>query len=282
MKKPIILIIVTLLLSLAFNNLFAGAWTQKKNSGFYKLGVRYINTTNVYDEDGNKVEVPKLTNLFLALYGENGINDQITLIANISLFESIKLDDFKANANIVSEGGSNSGIADSEIGLRYNIWQGEGSIVSLELLLGLPIGNTDNKLGLYTGDDEFNQNINALFGQSLYPLPLYFSTQIGFNNRNNGFSDEIRYAAEIGFNFIPSMLIALKIHGVQSLENGDEFVHGGSYGFYSNDQKYLAFGPELSYSITKSFGLSLGFESATNAANVPSALAYSFGIYFKN
>jgi len=111
---------------------------------------------------------------------------------------------------------------------------------------------------------------------------LYLSAQVGFNNRTGGFSDEIRYATEIGFNFIPSMLQALKIHGVQPLENGDDFVYGGNYGFHSNNQKYLAFGPELNYSFTKSIGISLGFESATNAANVPSALAYSFGIYFKN
>lgn len=282
MKKYPFILIVIILSSISFNNLFAGAWTQKKNSGFYKLGLRYISANNVYDKDGNKVEVPKLTNLFLALYGENGINDQITLIANISLFESIKINDYKDNGNITLKGGSNSGIADSEIGIRYKIWKGEGSIFSTELILGLPIGDTQNKLRLYTGDDEFNQILNILYGQSFYPLPLYLSTQVGFNNRTGGFSDEIRYAAEIGFSFIPSVLIAFKINGTQTLENGDEFVHGGNYGFHSNNQKYLAFGPELSYSITKSFGLTLGVESATNAANVPSALAYSFGIYFKN
>ena len=282
MKKYPFILILIILSSISFNNLFAGAWTQKKNSGFYKLGLRYINTTNVYDKDGNKVEVPKLKNLFLALYGEYGINDQFTLITNLSLLESIKIEDQIDNGSIVSKGGSNSGIADSEIGLRYRIWQGEGSIISTELILGLPIGDTDNKMKLYTGDGEFNQIINILFGQSFYPLPLYLSAQVGFNNRTGGFSDEIRYAAEIGFSFIPSVLFAFKINGTQSLENGNETVLGGGYGFHSNDQKYLAFGPELSYSITKSFGLTLGIESATNAANVPSALAYSFGVYFKN
>jgi len=282
MKKHLLMIVITLLLSFTFNNIYAGAWTQKKNSGFYKLGLRYISANNVYDKDGNKIEVPKLTNLFIALYGEYGINDQFTLIANLSLLESIKVEDQIDNGSIVSKGGSNSGIADSEIGFRYKFWQGEGSVFSTELIFGLPIGNTDNKLGLYMGDDEFNQNVNVLFGQSFYPLPLYLSTQVGFNNRTGGFSDEIRYAAEIGFSFIPSVLLAFKINGTQTLENGSETVLGGGYGFHSNDQKYLAFGPELIYSFTKSIGISLGFESATNASNVPSALAYSFGVYFKN
>jgi len=282
MKKHFLLIGLTLMLSFGINNLYAGAWTQKKNSGFYKLGLRYISANNVYDKDGNKADIPKLTNIFLALYGEYGINEQFTLIANLSLLESINIEDQIDNGSIVSKGGSNSGIADSDIGLRYKIWQGEGSIFSTELILGLPIGDTENKLRLYTGDDEFNQIFNILYGQSFYPLPLYLSTQVGFNNRTGGFSDEIRYAAEVGFSFIPSVLLAFKINGTQTLENGNETVLGGGYGFHSNDQKYLALGPELSYSISKSFGLTLGIESATNAANVPSALAYSFGIYFKN
>jgi outer membrane putative beta-barrel porin/alpha-amylase len=282
MKKTISLVLFGILFSMTFSNLYAGAWTQKANSGFYKLGMRYISATNLYDKDGNKIEIPKLTNLFIALYGEYGLNDQLTLIANFSLLESIKIDDFKNNGNVVLKGSSNNGIADSELGLRYKIWQGEGSILSTELFFGIPVGDTENKNGLYTGDNEFNQNINILLGQSFYPFPLYFSAQIGFNNRAGGFSDEVRYATEIGFNFIPNLLLALKIYGVETLENGSDNVVGGSYGFHSNNQKYLAFGPELNYSITNSIGLSLGFESATNAANVPSALAYSFGIYFKN
>lgn len=274
MKHPKYAIFVVILFSF---NVFAGAWTQEKNSGFYKFGARYISATNIYDKDGNKIDIPKLTNLFLALYGEYGINDQLTVIANLSVLESIKIDD-----SALLKGDSNSGIADSELGIRYKIWQGDFSVLSTELFFGLPIGDTDNALGLYTGDGEFNQNLSILYGQSFYPLPLYFSIQAGFNNRTAGFSDEIRYAAEVGFNFIPNILFALKIHGIQSIENGSENIIGGRYGFHSNNQTYLAFGPEIIYAFTKSFGISVGFESATNAANVPSALAYSFGIYFKN
>jgi hypothetical protein len=282
MKKHPFLLVILLLFSITLNNLFAGAWTQKANSGFYKLGSRYISATNYYDKDGNKKEIPKLTNIFLAFYGEYGISDQLTLIANLALLESITIDDSKNNGSTESKGGSNSGFADSDLGLRIKVWRGEGSILSTELFLGIPIGNTEDELGLYTGDDEFNQIVNILYGQSFYPLPLYLSAQTGYNNRTGGFSDEIRYAAEIGFNLIPNILLTLKIHGVQTLENGSDNVIGGSYGFHSNNQKYIAFGPEINYSITKSIGLNLGLESATNASNVPSALAYSFGIYFKN
>ena len=47
MKKYPFILIVIILSSISFNNLFAGAWTQKKNSGFYKLGLRYISANNV-------------------------------------------------------------------------------------------------------------------------------------------------------------------------------------------------------------------------------------------
>ena len=91
MKKNNFMTIIIILLFFSLNNLFAGAWTQEKNSGFYKLGMRYISATNVYDKDGKKIEIPKLTNLFIALYGEYGINDQLTVIANLSALESIKI-----------------------------------------------------------------------------------------------------------------------------------------------------------------------------------------------
>lgn len=263
-------------------NLNAGAWTQEKNGGFYKLGMRYISTTTVYDNDGNKVKIPQLTNLLLSFYAENGLNDHLTLIANASLFERIKINDFTSNGNIVSNGGSNSGIGDSELGFRYRLWHDDGSVFSTELIFGLPVGDTDNNLGLYTGDGEFNQILNILYGKSYYPVPLYLSAQVGFNNRTGGFSDEIRYSVEVGYSIVQNLLLALKIHGVQTLKNGDPIVFSGNYGFHSNDQKYLAFGPELNYSFTHSAGISFGFDSATNAANVPSALAFSFGIFFKH
>jgi hypothetical protein len=263
-------------------SLSAGAWTQKANGGFYKLGVRYISATNYYDKEGKKNEIPKLTNLFLSLYSEYGATDQLTIIANLSVLESIKIEDQEYNGILVSKGSSNSGLADSEIGARYRIWQGEGSLLSTELFLGIPIGNSKNRMGLNTGDGEFNQILNILYGKSFYPLPSYLSAQVGFNNRNAGFSDEIKYAIEIGYNLYPSILLALKIHGVETLENGSKNVLGGMYGLHSNNQKYLAFGPELSYSFANSMGFAIGFESAANAANVLSAIAYSIGIYFKN
>ena len=263
-------------------NVIAGAWTQRANGGFYKLGLRYIGATNVYESDGTKTEIPKLTDFFVTLYCENGLNDKLTVIVNLSLFESIKIDDFKNNGVILTKGGSNSGLADSEFGFRYRIWQREGSVLSTELLLGLPIGDDNNRLGLSTGDGEFNQIFNILYGKSFYPLPLYLTMQVGFNNHTAGFSDEIKYAAEIGYNSNPGILLALKIHGVETLENGSKNVFGGMYGLHSNNQKYLAFGPEVSYSIINSMGFAIGFESAANTANVLSAIAYSIGIYYKN
>lgn len=281
MKKFLLSALVIFIIILNSTNLYAGAWTQKSKSGFYKLGLRYISATNYYDLEGDKREIPKLTDLLISLYGEYGLNNEITIILNMGILESIKINDLTTNGTIISSGGSNSGLADSEIGLRYKLWQGDGSVLSTEFFLGIPVGNTNNALGLYTGDGEFNQNINILYGMSFYPIPLYLSVQAGYSNRTGGFSDEIKFATEIGFNLIPNILLALKINGVETLDNGSKSVFGGSY-LHSNNQKYIAFGPELSYSFSNSLGISVGFESAANAANVPSALAYAIGLYFKH
>lgn len=275
-------IFIVLILLCADLQLFAGAWTQKSGAGFYKLDLRYLNTSQYYDKDGNKIEIPTLTDVFVAFYGEYGLNDQFTIIANIGLLQNIHVKKHTNTIGTVIPSYINSNIADSEIGLRYGFWKQGNSVFSTELLLGLPIGDNKDDLFLYTGDGEFNQTLNFQFGHSFYPDPFYLSSQVGFNNRNEGYSDEFKYAAEFGYSFSEQMLIAFKIHGVETMNNGDETVFGGYAGLYANDRKYLAFGPELVYAINNSLGFSVAVESAVHTANVPSALAFSLGIYFKN
>ena len=60
-------------------------------------------------------------------------------------------------------------------------------------MLGLPIGDDTQTNGLLTGDGELNQLLALEAGHSFYPRPIYFTGEMGVNNRMNGYSDEFHY-----------------------------------------------------------------------------------------
>jgi hypothetical protein len=282
-KKSIVYFCLLFLFLSSVNQVGAGAWTQKRAQGFYKLSFRLIRADRFYEPTGNKIDIPTLSDYTTTFYGEYGVTDWLTLVANVPVFKRITLNkQVGSNSGFVFfEGDSKSGVADSEVGVRFGLLRGGGSVLSIEVLFGLPIGDDSQTNGLLTGDGEFNQLIKAQFGHSFYPVPLYFSGEFGINNRTKGYSDEWYYAAEIGYTFSNKFLVSFKLRGVESRKNGNDTVVGGMGGLFANNQSYLSFGPEVSYIINETFGISAGIESATQAENVLSAPAFSFGIFVK-
>lgn len=285
MRKQVrrtIFLCLLILAVLSLKEAQAGAWTQKRGFGFYKLSFRLIRADQFYEPNGNKIDIPTLGDYTVTFYGEYGLNDRLTFIANVPVFKRITLNkQVGANSGVVFfEGDSKSGLADSDIGMRLGIARAGNSVVSAELLLGLPIGDNKQENGLFTGDGEFNQLIKVQLGHSFYPRPLYFTAEAGFNNRTKGYSDEFHYAAEIGYTFKGRFLVSLKFRGIESLENG-KAVTASTGGLFANDQSYLTYGPELSYLINQGLGISASIEGATRAKNVLSAPAFSLGIFMK-
>ena len=65
------MIILLILLSQA-NEMFAGAWTQKKGGGYYKADFRYIGGNKIYDSNGDKVAIPDFKDLTVGVFGSYG------------------------------------------------------------------------------------------------------------------------------------------------------------------------------------------------------------------
>ena len=283
MKKSIVYFCLLFLFLSSANQVTAGAWTQKRGQGFYKLSFRLIRADQFYEPTGNKIEIPTLSDYTTTFYGEYGLTARLTLVVNVAVFKRVTLNkQVGSNSGFVFfEGDSKSGVADSEVGVRFGLLRGGSSVLSAEILFGLPIGDDSQTNGLLTGDGEFNQLIKAQFGHSFYPKPLYFSAEFGFNNRTKGYSDEWHYAAEIGYTFSNKFLVSFKLRGVESRKNGNDTVVGGMGGLFANNQSYLSYGPEVSYIINETFGISAGIESATRAENVLSAPAFSFGVFVR-
>jgi protein XagA len=132
---------------------------------------------------------------------------------------------------------------------------------------------------LSSGD--FNQSINVQAGHSFYPLPAYFNVFLLFNNRTEGYSDELNYGIEAGYTFYTDLSVIAKAKGQQPMYNGRDDKIGGA-GVLLNDQRYIAYGVELVYKLTNNFGLIVFFESGTAGKNIVSAPVYTVGIYYAN
>ncbi|MBL1213260.1 MAG: hypothetical protein HND52_07890 [Ignavibacteriae bacterium] len=277
MKK--ITLVITLLLILTNSLAFAGAWTQKKYSGYFQLGTQFLSAKKAYDENGDKYAIPNFNDLTVNLYGEFGLSNNVTAIANLPFYRSLKQEAQIPGSDDISK----TGISDAHLGLKIKLAEFNQNVVSITGLLGVPLGERNDSTGLWTGSEEWNQILMINFGRSFYPLDIYFSSLLGYNNRVNGFSDEVRFSIEGGYFVIPNkLLVILKVNGVSSLKNGSLANVGGAAGLYANNQSFIAYGPEVHYSLSKNIGIIGRVESGAMVKNAPSALAFSFGVFLKN
>lgn len=260
----------------------AGAWIQEPRHGFFKFSWRIIRADRFADPGGFQTGIPTVGDYTSAFYGEYGLNGRLTAIAYAPYLERITLNRIvsQPGGQQVTPGDSNTAIGDWDLGVRIGLRTGKPTVVSAGVVLGVPLGDSRQPSGLLTGDGELNQLVTLQVGHSFYPAPVYVGGEVGFNNRTRGFSDEYRYAAEVGITFGRRFTVILRARGVEPLRNGDSSV-GGPIGLFSNDQRYLLYGPEFIYAFRESFGVTAGIEGARREQNILAATAYTVGFFFK-
>jgi len=275
-------LVILLYLILCGHSAMAAGWTQKKGAGYANLGFNFVRTDKFYDPDGNINTVPTFSEYTTTFYGEYGLHEKLTFILNFPFFKRLTLNKLEGrqSGEEIAKGGSETYIADGNLGLRLALFKFKSTVTAIGLSIGVPIGKDNSKEGLLsTGDGEANQEINFQLGHSLYPLPGYTSFKIGFNNRINGYSDEFIYSLEFGYNLRKDLNLAVKSNGVESLKNGKSTVMGGMGGLFSNNQRFLVYGLDATYSPQDNMGYILGVFSAIRNQNTLSGIVYKSGVY---
>jgi len=267
-------LIITLLFSTQQTN--AGAWPLKKGKGYYKIDFRYLTGDKIYNNDGNKIPVPKFTDITVGIFGSYGFTNNLTGFINVAPFHSASVD---TSSFINGSETSLKGFGDLSIGLKYGLFKIEKTIISGKIIAGIPTAKSSPDGGLWIGRNDFNQSVGIEAGTSFYPVPIYLTGGITFNNRSKGFSDEFRYMIESGYKFSSKFLLIVRFHGQISLKNGDSSVKGG-FGVFSNNQQYIAYNAELNYKFTGNIGIKAYYESGTKGKNIISAPVINAGIFF--
>jgi hypothetical protein len=210
-------LIFILCLSLS-GEVIAGAWTAKQGASYQKLGVNYFFSDENFDDDGDRKDSDAdFRDVNLTYYMEYGITDKVTGFASIP---------YKWIKNDPDDGGSAEtwGIGDQEYGLRYNLFNEDWGVFSIQGLVKVPDLNDDDngENDLPLGNDQVDYELRLLYGRSLYPKPVYFGLEAGYRWRREAPSDEIRYLVEIGYNINEKTYVRTKLDGTLSADNADD------------------------------------------------------------
>ena len=246
---------------------FAGGWTHPRGKGYFKLNEQIIRSSSYFQPSGDKIDITDQSRYTTSLYGEFGLVERLTLVGYIPFYQHISEDRHGADAK--------TGTGDWELGARIGLLADRATVVSIQVMAGLPLGDsyTDQEVGLFTGDGEFNQLFSLQVGHSLWPTPGYLKAEIGFNNRESDYSDELRYALEAGFMVGERAGVSVWLRGVKALGTGDEWTR--------NDQQYVSFGPEINFYVTPGAGITGGMTRYTGAHNLLDAPAWDIGVFLK-
>ena len=280
MKK---FIIVSLMFLVAASALAGGGWPQPKGKGYFKLSESYLLSSRIFDGNGNVIDLtPSYGYFATSFYGEYGFTDRLTGIIYMPFFARATKNELQYNQpGVPSEpGAALNSFGDTDIAIKYGLIVNKPIVVSATILFGLPLGDNGatNANALQTGDGEFNQMLRVDASHSFYPKKFYVSAYGAFNNRTKGFSDEVRFGAEIGWTlkkFIP----ILKVSTVHSLFNGDVGVIQN--GVFSNNIEFISPALELNYQLTDKLGISASMATALAARNILASPNFGIGVYLK-
>ena len=191
----------------------AGAWTQGAGRSYFKLNEEIVRANRYYEPTGNRVNIPTKGAWTTSLYVEYGLTRRVTVFGYFPFVKHITVNrQIGATSGFVFfPGDKKTGIGDIDAGVRIGLRTGGPVVVSLQISIGLPTGDSRQRNGLFTGDGEFNQQIMLQAGRSLHPF--YISMEAGLNHRTGVYSEEFRYGFELGCAVHPRLTVAGRLGG---------------------------------------------------------------------
>ncbi|MEM7368976.1 MAG: hypothetical protein AAF587_10295 [Bacteroidota bacterium] len=267
--------------------LAGGGWPQPKGHGYFKLSQWWVISDQHYTDTGLKD--PNITSGIFntSLYAEYGLTNKLTGVVYFPFFSRALINNVRSatTQELITPGDAINSLGDTDISLKYGIFAKNQLSVSLTGTLGVPLGIQGGIANnLQTGDGEWNQMLQVDAGISfpIGKINAYANAYGAFNNRTNGFSDEVRYGIEAGAPFLKDKLyVIMRLYGITSLKNGTTAGMVNSTSIFANNSEHLTFSPELNYFVNKNWGLSANAAIALRGRIIFSAPAYSAGVFFR-
>lgn len=271
-----------LFFSLAFQKGAAqSAWTKNKGELYSQFTYSTIPDYNEIFSSSTYITSRNITDNTFQLYGEYGLNDDITVIASIPL-KSISTSNETDNSTfpLTIEETSKVALGNIVLGLRYKLLDSK-FILSSQLNIEINSSDFDINSGIRTGYDAWTFTPTINLGRSF--SKYYFQVFSGVDIRTNSYSSNFRAGGEIGLTSIKKTTIIAFLDIVSSFNNGDfiDEVSSLETALYINNQDYAGYGLKAIYEIASSFGINAGFGGAFSANNVAKQAALNVGFFYK-
>ncbi len=189
-----------LLILLAAPLLHAGAWVPGRGETYLKFSANLFKSDANFDIHGDRFEplagfegqFSRFRDENLSLYFETGLGHRLALFGNLT-YKEIEQHTRTAALDLRL---TNSGFADVDLGLRYQLTEGR-NVWSLAFLYKLPyLYDDENFFALGNDQEDFEGRL--LYGRSL-PRGFYAGLEAGYRLRLEEPSDEYRFLSELGW-----------------------------------------------------------------------------------
>jgi len=187
----------------------AGAWTAPKGDVYLKGAVNYFETSSRFGPD-DLAGFENFKDLNFNVYLEYGLQD------NLTFFTTTAFKDIENTASGVTT--SNSGIADVDLGLRYNLTN-EPAVISIQGLFKAPFLYDENA-SLPLGNGQIDLEGKLLIGKS-FGAAGYAGLEAGYRFRAKAPVDEFRYLIEYGVDISKQAYFRTKLDGTLGLGSVD-------------------------------------------------------------
>ena len=308
--------LVAILLAIAPTQLHAGAWTQSPGGMYFKIAGLSFRSQDYLDATGDRRErvakpsMEELSDESMSAYLEYGLWERLTLVATLPykrlVYKNTEVKVFNRSdgpdttITRIHPDEINSGLADLELRLRWRLLRNP-AVVSLALGGKFPLGydmdqdsigslsagglglgpspvdgvaGADNKVPLGTGERDIDMRL--LVGKSLYPLPGYLTSTVGYRKRGGAFSDEFFYGLEAGVTY-KSLLVKGVVEGMRTMGDCGAMGQGGLVG----DQDILKLAPGLIWSLSKHLEIGVDLFHIAAGCNTAAGTTYAAGLAFK-
>lgn len=271
-KSPLFLLVC--LLAVAFSaEAFAGAWAQPQGKHYLKIWERSLIGSRAFGTDGKPLDVEKYQDHQLNFYGEYGLFDRLTLIAQGS------------PVGYASAGGENSTyVGPLGAGVRYGLLQSSVNLaVEGHYTLSLPVGDKALFTEIVEGQPvTYVPSLENHAGTLLLSAGAgvgsgWVTASIGFQaNSNEDLDPAIIGSAQYGYRFNETWLADVHVNTFHP--TGEiEVVNVPGVGQTS----YVGFGFGASYAFSPNTSLAVGFDGAIAAKSNAATPSLNIGLEFQ-
>jgi len=280
---------VLIFLSLS-TQLFAGAWTLKRGDLWVKTSFYYQKTRDRYFADklacpierngncrnGDRVRFPnngesKIKAVFLDF--SYGLLDQVQLNFQIPYYV-IEFADFGGDRKTTD-------IGDIRFGAQYRLIANP-LVSSVKIEAKAPTGffNRDSEL-VPVGDGQWDLELMARFGKSLWPIPAYANLDVGYRFRfkpaekttNRDPGNEFIFRAEAGYNVLRTLQVKVSVNGLY----GNKFKQGD---IVAPERQVLFFEPGIHWNIQGPLAIDTGVQFSLSGKNYTAGEVFNFGLSY--